>query len=295
MSTPSKSLAEIDTQLAQLVHATSAGAALPPHQSTQAKSAIRDGKIAMATSGLLTLGLSSRAPSQADILHGRNILEYSALYSIRSHDVPSFERFMAQLSPYWTTHRDLQPPSSWRSALIGLSLLQLLAKNEIGRFHTVLETLSGAESTKRSMAKSPNASSLLDEPNVRFPIELERWLMEGSYSKVWLARNSPPLPEAQFFLDQLMGTIRNEIASCGEKAYSVLPLRDAATLLFFSDAEELSDFIKQRPGWSVDQASQCVRFADSAKGIASDASEDLPKQRLIETHLAYARELESIV
>ena len=32
--------------------------------------------------------------------------------------------------------------------------------------------------------------------------------MEGSYSKVWSARNEAPAEEYKFFVDSLMGTIR---------------------------------------------------------------------------------------
>ena len=38
---------------------------------------------------------------------------------------------------------------------------------------------------------------------------------------------------------------RNEIASCEEAAYESLPLKDAATLLFFKSQSEVLDFAKQ--------------------------------------------------
>jgi len=69
--------------------------------------------------------------------------------------------------------------------------------------------------------------------------------MEGSYSKVWSAREAAPTEEYKFFVDSLMSTIRNEIASCGELAYESLPLKDAATLLFFSSRTDLVTFAQQ--------------------------------------------------
>ena len=86
--------------------------------------------------------------------------------------------------------------------------------------------------------------------------------MEGSYSKVWNAREEAPAEEYKFFVDSLMGTIRyvlpsvevgshhlrpfrNEIASCEETAYESLPLKDAATLLFFTSQSELIKFAQQ--------------------------------------------------
>ena len=38
---------------------------------------------------------------------------------------------------------------------------------------------------------------------------------------------------------------RNEIASCEEAAYESLPLKDAATLLFFTNQSELLTFAKK--------------------------------------------------
>jgi 26S proteasome regulatory subunit N12 len=47
-----------------------------------------------------------------------------------------------------------------------------------------------------------------DNPYIRHPVNLEQWLMEGSYSKVWNAREVAPAEEYGFFVDSLMGTIR---------------------------------------------------------------------------------------
>lgn len=76
--------------------------------------------------------------------------------------------------------------------------------------------------------------------------------MEGSYSRVWqLCRPSPssatslPRPEFAFFVSTLVGTVRNEIASCDERAYTTLPLADAKTLLFFDSDVEVRAFAKE--------------------------------------------------
>ena len=85
--------------------------------------------------------------------------------------------------------------------------------------------------------------------------------MEGSYSKVWGAREEAPAEEYKYFVDSLMGTIRcalffsysyfhsstcrNEIASCEEVSYDSLPLNDAATLLFFTNKNDLLLFAQE--------------------------------------------------
>ena len=53
---------------------------------------------------------------------------------------------------------------------------------------------------------------------------------------------SPFISEKNCFLHLYR---RNEIASCEEAAYESLPLKDAATLLFFTSQSELLKFAQQ--------------------------------------------------
>lgn len=78
----------------------------------------------------------------------------------------------------------------------GLQLVRLLTQNRIADFHTALEALPLA------------AEEIAEDPYLSHPVNLERWLMEGSYSKVWNAREEAPTEEYEFFVDSLMGTIR---------------------------------------------------------------------------------------
>ena len=143
------------------------------------------------------------------------------------------------------------PPSPREYPLVGLNLIRLLTQNRIADFHTTLEAIR----------LSPDAAA--ENPYIAHPVAVERWLMEGSYSKVWSAREEAPAEEYRFFVDSLIGTIRyvwlrtmlqllaynfslrNEIASCEEVAYDSLPLKDAATLLFFNNRNELLAFAQQ--------------------------------------------------
>jgi len=86
-------------------------------------------------------------------------------------------------------------PSSKREyAIRGLNLIRLLTQGRIADFHTTLESL--------------DAEVISDNPFIKHPVNLERWLMEGSYSKVWNAREEAPTEEYKFFVDSLMETIR---------------------------------------------------------------------------------------
>jgi 26S proteasome regulatory subunit N12 len=88
------------------------------------------------------------------------------------------------------------PRSEREFPIRGLNLIRLLIQNRIADFHTTLESLPLP------------ADELIANPFIRHPVNLERWLMEGSYSKVWNAREEAPAEEYKFFVDSLMGTIR---------------------------------------------------------------------------------------
>ena len=119
-----------------------------------------------------------------------------AIWSIRARDVPSFDRYFSQLQTFYTDYASQLPPSPREFPIRGLNLIRLLTQNRIADFHTTLEALPLP------------ADSLTSNPFIAHPVNLERWLMEGSYSKVWNAREEAPAEEYKFFVDSLMGTIR---------------------------------------------------------------------------------------
>jgi hypothetical protein len=129
------------------------------------------------------------------------ILEYSALLAVRIRDTAAFERYLSQLQPFWSLPA---AKDSLRPTLTGLHLLLLLSRNEIGAFHTQLERLTSSH--------HPEEAALMQSPLVQFVTELETWLMEGSFSKIWQARNSPPVDAYRPFLDDLMKTVRSVCA-----------------------------------------------------------------------------------
>ncbi|KAI0787097.1 COP9 signalosome [Irpex lacteus] len=184
-----------------------------------------------------------------------------SLLEYKNEDIPSFDRYFSQLQTFYNDYSSVLPPSPREFPIRGLNLIRLLTQNRIAEFHTTLD----------------------------HPINLERWLMEGSYSKVWNAREEAPAEEYKFFVDSLMGTIRNEIASCEEAAYNSLPIKDAATLLFFRSQPELLSYAQQR-GWTVDLSANTITFTQ--KG---EEKVEIPKEKLISANLLYARELEMIV
>ncbi|KAJ3216772.1 hypothetical protein HDU67_008949 [Dinochytrium kinnereticum] len=161
---------------------------------------------------------------------------------------------------------------------LGLNLLRLLAQNRISEFHTELEVIEPEQ--------------LSANIYIKHPLQIEQCLMEGSYNKVWNSRLNVPAEEYLFFIDILMGTIRlsddrNEIASCSEKAYTSLPLPDAATLLYFKTPSDVVPFAHER-GWTISEG-KIIFTTTNTENV------ELPTSKLIRQTLTYARELERIV
>jgi len=78
--------------------------------------------------------------------------------------------------------------------LLGLNLLRLLSQNRIAEFHTELELIE--------------VNQLHESVYIKHPVEIEQWLMEGSYNKVVSNRQSVPADEFLFFINILISTIR---------------------------------------------------------------------------------------
>jgi len=83
------------------------------------------------------------------------------------------------------------PPSSYQYQILGLNLLRLLALNRIAEFHTELELIP--------LDKHDNIY-------IKHPIQLEQYIMEGSYNKVFSAAKDLPAPSYSFFIEYLMDT-----------------------------------------------------------------------------------------
>jgi len=161
----------------------------------------------------------------------REILEYGALLSVQLKDIPSFERYFAQVKPYYYDFSHKIPPSSRQYMIIGLNLLLLLAKTKLDEFHTELELIP---------------SDKQQDLYIKHSVQIEQSMMEGTYNKVLKAKNSVPAPSYSYFMDILMDTVRNEIADCIAKAYNHLSLADAQKLLGFKALDEVKSYAKEK-------------------------------------------------
>ncbi|CAG2166456.1 unnamed protein product [Oppiella nova] len=114
-----------------------------------------------------------------ELIISRDVLEIGALYSVAQHDIPSFDRYLAQLKTYYFDYNSHLPESAFKYQLLGLNLLCLLSQNRVADFHTELELLPAKE--------------IQNNVYIRHPVSLEQYLMEGSYNKVFLSKGNPQL------------------------------------------------------------------------------------------------------
>merc|ERR1719180_298727 len=164
-------------------------------------------------------------------------------------DIPGFERYMAQLQTYYHDHQGPLPDSPFQYQLLGLNLLCLLSQNRVAEFHTELERLP---------------------------------------AKVLLAKGNVPAESYKYFIDILMITVRNEIASCLEKAYADISCSDAARMLSIGTGD-MNAYATER-GWQIAGGRLQFRGAD-----AENEEQGVPSVQLANMAITYAREMEQIV
>eukprot|EP00986_Skeletonema_menzelii_P017439 scaffold19482_cov153-Skeletonema_menzelii.AAC.3 len=181
-------------------------------------------------------------------------LELGALLSAADDDLDAFARNISQLKPYYDA-------LSASTTAVKTEQLELLSEEEAGT------------------------------PFVSFPITLERQLMVGSYDEVLNAGTNVPDPSYNFFMENLIETVRDAIADCVEVTYKSLKLTDAVTMMKLDSVEELHEYVQdKRDDWIVE--GDMLTFQPPPVG---SKAADIPSMKLISQSLSYATELERIV
>jgi len=210
-----------------------------------------------------------------ELMLARETLELATLLSIRSEDIKSFERHVAQLKPYYydPLYTSMLVESERKWLILGLYLLGLLAQSHYAEFHTELELIPNKE--------------IQNNMHIKYPVQLEQRLMEGSYNKILTAKTSTPAQYYNFFVDQLIKTVRDRISESCAAAYETFPVEDARILLLFTTPQELYDYATKNH-WEIKKD---TIYFNRPKGNKLE----LPSHVLIKQTLGYATELERIV
>lgn len=157
----------------------------------------------------------------------RDALELACFLSIRRQELSTFERHVSQLKMYYSDQQ--LKASEQKYPILGLYLLHLLASDRIGEFHTELELISVNDH---------------DNIYIKAPIELERFIMEGNYSKVLEKQQAQDFPKMyyKYFMERLIETVRLKIGTSLERSYENLPAKEAANMLILNDIAALQEF-----------------------------------------------------
>jgi 26S proteasome regulatory subunit N12 len=226
--------------------------------------------------------------SPKELLLARETYELATLLSVKAEDIPAFERHIAQTKTLYNDYSVItaqsketsMPKSERQNLILGLNLLFLLSQNRMAEFHTELELIP---------------LELHSTIFIQHPVQLEQYLMEGSYNKVVAAASQVPAESYKFFMDILVETVRDEIADCCERAYTSLRLADAQEMLMCDSLEALRQFVDEKEGergWAIDESAGILVFESEGK---ADGVLDIPSDELIIRALEYAKELERIV
>merc|ERR1711884_828722 len=147
-------------------------------------------------------------------------------------DTNSFERYFSKLVTNSTDIESVLPASPYKCEILGLNLLHLLCQNRIAECHMFLEMIPSKD--------------MMSDVYILHAIQLERFIMEGSYNKIIIGRGNVPSPGYIFFIETLIDTIREEIAGCIEHAFESIQSRDLGKLLFLDSASAVEAFARER-------------------------------------------------
>jgi len=213
------------------------------------------------------------------LILGRNTLERATLLSARLRDENGFEKHFNQLRPYYSDYRALLTIESEKEkTLVGLNLLRLLSQNRIADFHTELQLIP---------------IEYHSDFYIKYPVELEQWLMDGRYHKIAEFRGKAPAPSYQPFVETLLESLRDRIGECLEKAYESLPTGEAKARLFVDSDKKLTEFAALR-----NSTADCIWEISGGRIHFRAKKEDkpeIPALILMKESMHYARELERIV
>lgn len=146
---------------------------------------------------ILLLKLNALTPTPKTpkpvLLSAREVYETGALISIRNKDPDAFTRYVNQLQPFYDLPSEVLPgDKSERAKITGLYLLLLLTKGDYAGFHTELEGL------ELRIGFDGKGGDVEGDKYLSYPVKLERWLMEGSYDRVWKAMASREVPSEEY-------------------------------------------------------------------------------------------------
>uniref|UniRef100_A0A0M3INZ3 26S proteasome non-ATPase regulatory subunit 8 n=1 Tax=Ascaris lumbricoides TaxID=6252 RepID=A0A0M3INZ3_ASCLU len=220
----------------------------------------------------------------------RDLFEIDALYAVLRADFNAFhEAITVVLNFYDSYSSGGESPNKY--LMIGLDLMYLLATNHLAEFHMASATLFLRQLSRGKLLEQVEQSVQQSNPYISTPVKLEQSLIEGVYNKVVLTEGTIPSPYYAVFIRILMDTVRGEIATCIERAFKRVSLKDATQLLLFNNESEVVPFTSKR-GWKIENN---VFLFDIEKPVEPMPKAHLDTSRIAKQTIFYAKQLEMIV
>lgn len=232
-----------------------------------------------------------------DLIIARDILEIGTWFSVLQCEkatcfpegIKEFERYISKVKHYYfDLGKLINKPSAHMCEILGMHLLNLLSQNRIMDFHLELELFVHKDTDK-----------VLENPYIKKAVEIEQFLMEGQYNKIFALKGATletlkkeGLTSAGFkyFIDHLESTLKEhttEIATVIGSAYEKLTMNAAMKLLNLTDSDQLAGIIKAQK-WKVKDGT--IYFHPKTNNYTT-----VPAEEMVQNALKYADELETIV
>lgn len=201
--------------------------------------------------------------SLESIILFRDILEYDALFSIKTKNLDEFERAMDQLKCYY--FRDINlPPSENMPLLLAIHLVSILAPKDPSK----------AKFVDFNIELQLARNIIGDNEYLNYAADLYQSVIENSFARLFILENQPPSPLFNQFIAGLLNGARNSHADSIKRAYKSLTLSEISSILHFNDEEETRQFVEGR-GWKIEDDGETVNF--KLKGNQSKSKEDMFK------------------
>jgi 26S proteasome regulatory subunit N12 len=207
----------------------------------------------------------------------RDYLELGVLATAHQKDLAAFAVYFSQLQVYYSDlGADELSESPHYLMMLGLNLIRLLVCSRIAEFHSEMEKIPF----------EVHGGNVY----IRFAVELERYLMEGSYNKLLTSRKKVPANEYLPVVEMLEQTVRDEVANCIPQSYMQLSIPAAQRILMVDTQDKVREIGEERK-WTL--SSDGTRFVFTRE--EDTLKKEIPFQEMIEQHIQFVADLQNIV
>lgn len=244
-------------------------------------------KIELIKYNLLVPTLQTRIDIK-DLIITRKILEIGALVSFNLREMNEFANFITQLKPFYEIEQIREESKEFRK-LLSLYLILLLTQDDLALFHIEIENFQNYGMSVDDLEKDDFLS---------IPINFEKWIIDGDFNKIYdilSTEHKFPCSEFNIFKDELLNSMRLNIANNLEKVYKELPLENLKLLLFLKQIDETKQFIENF-NWECKNGIVYFNKSETKLNEVFGIIEEIEDEKtIVKNALIYAAEMEKII